>query len=562
MKNKTFSPTKKDKMKIFRSIIEAITLLIILIIIIKAFFSFSEYKPYDSEQLNSKKDSGFIAVSYFGVDRTGTDTLISTKRLDEHLKALKDNGYVTITQQDIMDYYLKGKALPKKSLFLLFEDGRRDTAIFSQKLIEVYNFKGTMLTYADKFEKEDAKFLKPKDLLKLVDSSYWELGTNGYRLEYINVFDKDSNYLGRLNSIEFSKISSNLYRDYNHYLMDYIRDKDNIPTESYEEMKKRIDYDYETLDKIYKEKLGNLPDLYVLMHSNTGQFGTNKNVSEINGKWIKDLFKMNFNREGYSLNVANSSIYDLTRIQPQAYWSTNHLLMRIWDDTKQDTEFVIGDKERASNFEEVYGKAEFKDESIILTSLPKDKGILKLVNSYNYKDIKVSTTLHGNIIGSQGIYLRSDEDQSNSVYVQLVNNDINIIENSKGNKKVIFSLNLNKEENEKDEFDIKDIGNRKLNIILCDNKISLSVDDVSIAKDLEISNNNEGSVYLESKCGEYGYSQRNLVDDVYDGIFKNLKITDINNNELYDSSFKGADKIAFSIKNIFNSVIDWFITHL
>lgn len=562
MDKKTFSPLKKDKIKIFRSILEAIILIIIAVIIIKSMFSFTKYMPYDSANLSSDQSTGFIAVSYFGVDRTGTDTLISTGKLDEHLKALKDNGYVTITQKDIKDYYLNGKTLPKKSIFLLFEDGRTDTAIFSQKLIEEYNFKGTMLTYADKFEKEDTKFLSPKGLLKLQKSSYWELGTNGYRLEYINVFDKDSKYLGRLDSIEFSKLASTIDRDYNHYLMDYIRDEDSVPTESYEEMKKRVDYDYESLNKIYKEKLGYVPELYVLMHSNTGQFGTNKKVSQINEDWIKDSFYINFNREGYSLNKANSSIYDLTRIQPQAYWSTNHLLMRIWDDTKQDTEFVVGDKAKSSKFEEVSGKAEFKDESIILTSLPKDKGILKLQDSDKYKDIKLSANLNGNIIGSQGIYLRSDEDQNNSIYIELINNEINIIEKSNGNEKNIFSSKLDKEDNEKDKFDIKDPGSRKLDVTLENNKISLSIDGVSLAENLEVSNTNGGSVYLESKWAEYGYSQRNLSDDVYDGIFEKLKITDLNDNKLYDSSFNGIEKIAFNIKNLYNNIINWFIKYL
>ncbi len=558
MKNNTFSPKKKDRVKIVRGIFQGIILTVLLVVIVKALFSFSIYEPYNSSKVNSSQDTGFIAVSYFGVDRTGTDTLISTKRLDEHLKALKDNGYVTITQKDIMDYYLKAKPLPPKSLFLLFEDGRRDTAIFSQKIIEKYNLKATMLTYADKFAKEDSKFLSSKDLLELVDSSYWELGTNGYRLEYINVFDRNSNYLGRLNSVEFAGAVSKIDREYNHYLMDYIRDEYNIPKESYEEMKQRIDRDYEALSKVYTEKINEVPKLYALMHSNTGQFGTNDKVSEINGKWIKELFNMNFNREGYSLNSTDSSICDLTRIQPQSYWSTNHLLMRIWDDMKQDTEFEVGDKEKASKFKEVSGKAEFKEDTIILTSLPEGKGTLKLLDSDNYKDIKVSTMLQGNVIGCQSVYLRSNEDQGNSICVQLMNNVISIIENSKGSSNTIFSLNLSEEE----RFDIKDAGNRRLDITLVGNKISVDIDGSNIARDFKVASEDEGSVYLESAWGEYGYSQRNIADDVYDGIFKKLKITDVNDKELYDSSLKGIDNVIYSIKNSFNKVINWFIKHL
>ncbi|WP_346928799.1 glycoside hydrolase [Clostridium sp.] len=560
MKSNTFSPKKKDRIKIARGILQGTILIILLIVIIKALFSLSVYEPYNSSKLSNNQDSGFIAVSYFGVDRTGSDTLISTKRLDEHLKALKDNGYVTITQKDVMDYYLKGKALPPKSLFLLFEDGRRDTAIFSQKIIEEYNLKATMLTYADKFAKEDSKFLSSKDLLELVESTYWELGTNGYRLEYINVFDKDSNYLGNLNPVEFAESAPNIERDYNHYLMDYIRDEYNIPTESYEEMKQRIDSDYEALSKVYTEKISQVPKLYALMHSNTGQFGTNDKVSEINEKWIKELFNMNFNREGYSLNTKDSSIYDLTRIQPQSYWSTNHLLMRIWDDTKQDIEFVVGDKEKASKFKEVSGKAEFKDDTIILTSLSEGKGTLKLLNSDNYKDIKMSTILNGNIIGSQGIYLRSNEDQSDSICVQLMNNVISIIENSKGSSNVIFSLDLS--ENKEEKFDIRDEGSRKVDITLVNDKISLDIDGTNIVKDLVVTNENPGSVYLESAWGEYGYSQRNIADDVYDGVFKKLRITDVNDNELYDSSLKGVDSIIYSLRNFTEKIIDWFIKYL
>ena len=182
MKSKVFSAKRKDKIKAIRSVCEGIILITLLIIILKALLSFSEYEPYDSNNISNTMDTGFIAVSYFGVDRNGDDTLISTDRLNQHLKSLKDNGYVTITQQDILDYYENGKKLPEKSLFLIFEDGRTDTAIFSQKITEEYNYKSTILTYADKFEKEDPKFLKPDVLKEMEESSYWELGTNGYRL--------------------------------------------------------------------------------------------------------------------------------------------------------------------------------------------------------------------------------------------------------------------------------------------------------------------------------------------------------------------------------------------
>lgn len=562
MKNKDFSPEKKDRMKIWRSILEGVIVIIVFIFVIKTLFTFSVYTPYNSSTVSKEsKDvrNEFIAVSYFGVDRTGDETLISTEALEKEIKALKDNGYVTITQQDILDYYKSGKTLPNKSLFLLFEDGRRDTAIFSQKILEQYNYKATMLTYADKFEKNDPKFLMPKDLLNLKDSSFWELGTNGYRLEYINVFDRYSNFLGRLDSIEFSKSAPTIRRDYNHYFMDYIRDENGIPVETREEMSKRIDYDYEALTNVYNNQIGYVPQLYVLMHSNTGKFGTNDKASEVNEKWIKELFTINFNREGYSLNSSSSSIYDLTRIQPQAYWSTNHLLMRIWDDTKRDTQFVIGNEEKAKDFQQIRGQAEFVDDKIILTSLPREKGLIKLVNRQPLKDIKISVLLNGNILGSQSIYLRSNEDTNNSICVQIINNVINVIENSNGRQTNLYSLDLGDKDK---EYDIKEAGSKKVDITLVDDKLNLTIDDKKVVEDLKVSNENEGDIFLESAWGKYEYSQRNIADDVYDGIFKSFKVTSINNEILYDSSLKGLEGANYKVKNSFNKLVNWFIKNL
>jgi len=602
--------SKKDIKKLLRSILQAGILLWLVYIIITALFSFQQYKAYDLAA-PTDKDNGFIAVSYFGVDRTGSNTLITEKRLEEHLKALKDWGYVTITQQDVMDYYKKGKKLPEKSLFLMFEDGRRDTAIFSQKVMEKYNYKATMLTYADKFEKKDMKFLMPDELLALEDSTFWELGTNGYRLEYINVFDRHKNYLGELDTLEFGMVAPYLDRNYNHYLMDYIRDEYGIPKESYKEMKKRITGDYKKIEDIYTKRIGKIPNMYILMHSNTGQYGTNDKVSATNGQSIQELFKMNFNREGYSLNKKDSSIYDLTRIQPQAYWPTNHLLMRIWDDTKQEVKFITGDLDKAKAWEKVEGQAEFTEDVITLTSMPKGNGLLRLKDSKDFKDLKLSVSLEGNQLGSQSVYIRADEALENYVSIQLKNNTLNVNEKLQGKEKVLFSLNLdehdgiikqsmdeNKKQAEIEELkmerkyandvketanvslrmqdktntevyqaplELKKRGNRLLEISIKGDNLDISIDKKVAASHLKLSNFSNGYVYIESAWSENGYSQRNLTDDVYDGVFKSVVITTDKNEEtkiLFDNRLTGFSKLIYKTKETRENIINWFIRTL
>lgn len=608
---------RKNIRKVVRSIMEEAILILLLITVVRALFTFDTYEPYDEakvEMAPPDEDTGFIALSYFGVDRNETRTLVSTERLKEHINALSKTGYVTITQQDILDYYRDGKDLPKKSLFLMFEDGRRDTAIFAQKITEDYNYISTIMTYASKFEEKDAKFLMPDDLQDLEKGSFCELGTNGYRLEYINAFDRYDRFLGRLNTLEYAHVQPYLGRDYNHYLMDYIRDEYGIPRESFGQMKERLDFDYDEMERIYTEELGKLPRMYVLMHSNTGMFGENDRVSAVNQARIFDMFDMNFNREGYVLNTRESSLYDLTRMQPQAYWHTNHLLMRIWDDTDQDMAWVDGDTERKSRWDELDGKAEFQDNEIYLTCEPEAVGTLRLRNSETYKDVVVNTRLTGNKLGVQSVYVRADEKHGSGICVRVENNELYILDNNKEiyhenldkltqaeqvsveeddlaaqiaekELEVQYAANVDRSKdaavelamlNNEDaatveegaeeyieDININDPADRKLHIAVKSDKLSVAVDDYYALQEEQIESVDAGYVFIMSGWGGEAYSQRNLSDDVYDGVFVDFEVTQNTGAEeeavLYDNKLHGLDWLLWKADSIWKTVINWFI---
>ena len=553
--------TKKDRKKVVRSICQGMILIVLLIIILRALFSFTSYEAFNETKLADTQDTGFIAISYFGVDRQGDETLISTERLEQHLKALYDQGYVTITQQDILDYYKQGKPLPERALYLMFEDGRRDTAIFAQKIMEKYNFKATMMTYAARFSDHQDKFLDIKDLKELEDSSYWEMGSNGYRLAYINVFDKEAHYLGELSALAFNKISDQLDRNYNHYLMDFIRDEDQIPKESRTEMTKRISWDYEQLEKIYQEGLGYVPKTYVLMHANTGQFGNNDKVSAVNEQWITKLFAMNFNREGDCKNVNTTSCYDLSRMQPQAYWPTNHLLMRIKDDTQQEVKFVVGEAQRLSAWELINGAAAYQEQKIYLTSEAKGMGTLRLKQKMMTSNLHIHVRLTGNKIGSQRIYFDANEDLSQYGAVQLKDNILSILQSGKE----LFAIDLatidGTDPNE--AIDIRQAGNRLLDIKIVDHTITVLLDQKPIISNLAIETSGTGAIYLQAGWSENTrWSQRNLADDVYDGVFEDFYITDASDKILYEGRYTGLEQVTYKMKKGWHAVINWFIKYL
>lgn len=612
---------RKDRRKRIRVVFQILFLLAVVAVGIYVLFTLKAYSPYTEQNVKYTGDKGFVSLAYFGVDRSGNQSLIGVGRLHDHLQALKNAGYVTITQKDIVDYYQNGKTLPEKSLFLIFEDGRRDTAIFSQKILEDLNFKATMLTYPEKFEKNDPKFLMPKELIELEKNSYWEMGTNGYRLAFINVFDRYDNYLGELDPLEHSSVAPYLGRKYNHYLMDFIRDEYGIPKESQSRMKERISYDYQALQKIYTKELGYVPGMYILMHSNTGSFGNNDKVSAVNEQWIHTLFTMNFNREGFAFNQRNSSIYDLTRMQPQAYWYTNHLLMRIKYDINQDLPFVTGESNKQKAWEILKGAAEFQEESIILTSLPKDKGLLRLKNSNDFGDLKLSARLKGNKLGLQKLYLRADDSLNRFLSVYVYNNNFYVTEKVNGTEKELYKVNLDQFDGKEPlsiaedqkaaevreletfikyadsaerakiytarlvdksrenapnvaagapeyvpELSVHAKGDRLLSLSLRNDKLSIMLDGKEAVKDLQLANGKAGAVYLETAWGGYGWSQRNLADDVYDGVFEKLVITENTGADkekvLFDSSMQGFEAAVFKLKQVWAALINWFVANL
>jgi hypothetical protein len=574
---------RKDRMKVIRTVLEWVVLLALFILFIKTVFTINRYKEPD--KVGWSNNQGFIAISYFGVSRSGDSKLISQRLLDRHLKALHDQGYVTISQQDIIDFYSKGKMLPEKALFLAFEDGRNDSALFAQPLLERYNYKATILSYAIHIGNGRNKFLQPRDMLSLMKSGYWELGSNGYRLAYINIFDKEGNFIGTRAENELQDKRNIGY--YNHYLMDFIRDENMIPVEDAIEMEARISRDYKAMRDVYMDALGFVPQVYMIMHANAMYEGMNPLVAQVNDKNIRQLFKIHFNREGNAYNDKDSSLYNLTRLQAESYWYTNHLLMKIQKDTGKKMEFVTGDAKRALHWELLSGAAEFIDNRIILTSPPARPGRLYLKNSDNYGNIKLTAKLTGNVVGKQAIYVRYDRKKESYIRVLLEDNKIKVeqkkagqspellaeqtldevkweAEDYKANKATMYTKRVVDGNVAEEGYptNIKNVW--KLEITLEGDRLSLDVDLKPIINNQIIDTSiHQGGVELEAAFSPPKNNDYES-DDIYDGVFEDVKITTVTQGKaneiiLFSNTQNGLQAVARKAEDIFNSVIDWMI---
>lgn len=542
----------KNRRKVIRTILQFIIAIVVCYIIVNSLITLKTYD--ESDRTTWTNHDSFIAVSYFGVSRSTTSDLVSKSELDAQIKALYDHGYVTISQQDVIDFYTKGSSLPEKALYLSFEDGRNDSALFTTKLLEKYNYKATMLTYANKMGNDQGKFLQPRELLSMTKKGFWELGTNGYRLTYINILDKDRHYFEQLTQEQFLNKNEAMY--YTHYLMDFIRDQNNIPVETRVTMEERIQSDYDLVKKIYNDKLGFVPATYMIMHADTLYNGMDGLVEHANDTNIRNLFDLHYNREGKLLNTSNMDRYDLTRVQPAPYWRTNHLIMKLGLDTNNQVTFVTGDEEQANKWDITNGVAEFAPEEIALTTRPAQKATMKVIDGELSSQFTLDLVIGGHSSGVQYIQLgKSADDQ---LKLQLRVQDENVyIEQVAANKDVERLLGVRG----------KDTG-------LADIPISLQIHNQMIT--LKINNNvvmeneaidariTEWDIRLEAESLQEENRWEDEGDHIYDGVFKRMTLANIDDagkvtERLYSNHLKGFAKVTFTVKRIFNNMIDWAI---
>ncbi len=549
---------RKNRRKAVRTIVQLAVVALLFFLLVNALLSINSYREPDRSEWKNRE--GFVAISYFGVGRKGTNELMAKERLGEQLRALYERGYETVSQSDILAFYKEGKPLPEKALFLAFEDGRNDSELFSSGFLERYNFKATLLSYADKAGNKEGKFIQPKEMLKMMKTGYWELGSNGYRLEYINIVDKDGQFMGMRKHNEFlNQIGADYYT---HYLMDFLRDEYGIPVETREEMEGRLNSDYDLLERVYNTKLGFVPGVYMIMHANTMYSDMNPLVEAVNETNIRKLFQMHFNREGASYNSASGNVYNLTRVQPAPYWQTNHLLMQLKRDSNGELPFVVGDSAAASHWKLGDGAAaEFKEDWIALTTPPGKEGTLTLQNSQKWGDVEIKLNFGGHYSGYQSLYLRSDDDRES--YIRILLREGELVVDQKAKEETVERLLAYPIDNgrgtarKETSLKVKLIGD-KLDLWMDGNKL---LDQESVKPSI-----NSGSLLLsaEADSKEVRWNEYDERDTIYDGVFRALEvrtatIRDEKGEVLFTSRGSLWNSISNGIERAFHGAIDWAI---
>lgn len=150
----------------------------------ETFLSNNVHVEANSEITNAKS---VPVLLYHGVlggiinNSEGEATNVNLSIFWDQMKALKENGWNTISISDFYAYKMGLKELPAKSFLLTFDDGRKDSYYPADPIFKALGFHAVMFVI-DKYSIEENSnyYLSKAELLEMNGSPEWELESHGY----------------------------------------------------------------------------------------------------------------------------------------------------------------------------------------------------------------------------------------------------------------------------------------------------------------------------------------------------------------------------------------------
>lgn len=145
-------------------------------------------------------NTGIPVLMYHSVMyEKGNDLRIPKEKFYEEMKYLKDNGYITLTFDDLYDFLINNKPVPEKSIVITFDDGYVDNYTNAYPVLKELGFKATIFMITCTVD-TDSSYLTSSELK--------ELEANGIEIEGHTVKHDELNklkYDAQLKTLKDSK---------------------------------------------------------------------------------------------------------------------------------------------------------------------------------------------------------------------------------------------------------------------------------------------------------------------------------------------------------------------
>lgn len=124
--------------------------------------------------------------------------IISPEKFRQHLKAIKDNGYTTLTMKQFNDYILGDKPIPEKSVLITFDDGYMDNYINAFPILKEFNMNATIFVISSYLDGKE--YMSPSNVKEMSD---YGIDIESHTVSHLRL--SELSYEQQLNELKISK---------------------------------------------------------------------------------------------------------------------------------------------------------------------------------------------------------------------------------------------------------------------------------------------------------------------------------------------------------------------
>lgn len=107
-------------------------------------------QPLSPVQLSPTLKQSVPILYYHSIDyEEGNELRVPPEEFEAHMKHLSQNGYESVTLDDLYQYFYAGKDLPEKAFVLTFDDGYEDNYTHAFPIAKKYGYNGTVFVVTE-----------------------------------------------------------------------------------------------------------------------------------------------------------------------------------------------------------------------------------------------------------------------------------------------------------------------------------------------------------------------------------------------------------------------------
>ena len=138
----------------------------------------------------------FMSIVYEGVSSKTNE--VSPAAFKNQIEALRANGYVPITLQDVRNFYYEGRRLPENAILTTFDHSRKTSFFETRSVMKRNYWHGVMFLWLKPILDGDPSALLWPYISRMVKSANWEIGVqslNGFQRIPVDYAGKLANFM-------------------------------------------------------------------------------------------------------------------------------------------------------------------------------------------------------------------------------------------------------------------------------------------------------------------------------------------------------------------------------